>query len=182
MHAISREGVSSIPPRATSGISRRAISRRASAREVSDQVGERGDGGSPPMRGSPPNLRHPITPTRQGQPLRLPQPTYNRMDVEQPTDAEVHRLFRALADAARRDPVVRAAMGNSPISVTARCYSMSVTAAFATVHDVLHRLEAMWRNRLDRLGDILSSSRKEIRHDRDRRDEGSRALLDDRRG
>jgi DNA-binding transcriptional ArsR family regulator len=114
--------------------------------------------------------------------------TYNRMVAIQLTDAEVDRLFHALADATRRDIVVRAATGGSSVSALARCYPMSVTAiqkhvlvlesaglvrkerrgreqivttepeSLATVHFVLDRLEAMWRERLDRFEGALLQS------------------------
>jgi DNA-binding transcriptional ArsR family regulator len=108
------------------------------------------------------------------------------MVVNHPTDAEVARLFHALADATRRDIVVRAVTGDSSVSALAHCYPMSVTAiqkqvgvlesaglihkarrgreqivttdpaAPAHVRDVLDRLEAMWRERPDRFGEMLS--------------------------
>lgn len=112
--------------------------------------------------------------------------SYNRMVVDQLDDAEVDRLFHALADATRRDIVVQAAAGNLSVSALARRYPMSVTAiqkhvavlesaglvrkerrgrerivttepaSLAAAHQMLDRLEAMWRGRLDRFGGVLS--------------------------
>lgn len=108
------------------------------------------------------------------------------MVVDQLTEEEVDRLFHALADATRRDIVVRAAAGNLSVSALARGYPMSVTAiqkhvavleaaglvhkdrrgreqvvtteraTLAAAHRILDRLEAMWRERLDRFGHVLS--------------------------
>jgi DNA-binding transcriptional ArsR family regulator len=113
---------------------------------------------------------------------------YNRMVVDPLTDAKVDRLFHALADATRRDIVVRAAAGNTSVSALARCYPMSVTAiqkhvgvlesaglirkerrgreqivttegaSLAAARQILDRLEAMWRERLDRFGEVLSET------------------------
>ncbi len=112
--------------------------------------------------------------------------TYNHMVVDQLSEAEVDRLFQALADRTRRDIVVRAAAGDLSVSALARAYPMSVTAVqkhvavlesaglvrkerrgreqivtteqarLAAAHDVLERLEAMWRERLDRFGEVLA--------------------------
>jgi DNA-binding transcriptional ArsR family regulator len=111
---------------------------------------------------------------------------YNQMVVDQLGDAEVDRLFHALADVTRRDIVVQAATGDSSISALARRYPMSVTAiqkhvavlesaglirkerrgreqiitteraTLAAARQILDRLEAMWRERLDRFGEVLS--------------------------
>jgi len=108
------------------------------------------------------------------------------MVVDRSTDAEVDRLFRALADATRRNIVARAAAGNMSVSALARFYPMSVTAiqkhvavlesaglvrkdrrgreqivitgpaSLVAAHQILGRLEAMWRERLDRFGEVLS--------------------------
>lgn len=108
------------------------------------------------------------------------------MVVDSLTDEEIDRLFRALADATRRDIVVRAAAGALSVSGLARNYAMSVTAiqkhvsvlesaglvhkrrrgreqivvhepeALTTVRRVLDDIEAMWRDRLDRFGDVLA--------------------------
>lgn len=108
------------------------------------------------------------------------------MVVGELSEAEVDRLFHALADATRRDIVVRAAAGNLSVSALARGYPMSVTAiqkhvavleaaglvrkerrgreqivttrqtTLGAARDTLDRLEAMWRERLDRFGVVLS--------------------------
>lgn len=108
------------------------------------------------------------------------------MVVDQLRDEEVDRLFHALADTTRRDIIVRAAGGELSVSALARNYSMSVTAiqkhvavlevarlvrkhrrgreqivtpapeALAAARDVLDRIEAMWRDRLDRFGEVLA--------------------------
>lgn len=102
------------------------------------------------------------------------------------TQEDVDRLFFALADATRRDLVVRAAEGEHSVSALARNYDMSITAVqkhvavlesaglvtksrrgreqivrprpetLTTVRDVLDRIEEMWRERLDRFGDVLA--------------------------
>ena len=56
--------------------------------------------------------------------------TYNRMvSRHPPSDAELDRLFRALADATRRDIVTRLLSGEEPsISVLASRYEMSFAA------------------------------------------------------
>lgn len=113
--------------------------------------------------------------------------TYNHMVVDQELGAEeVDRLFHALADATRRDIVVRSAAGNLSVSALARSYSMSTTAVqkhvavlesaglvrkqrrgreqivtpeprtLTTVRDVLDRIEDLWRERLDRFGQVLA--------------------------
>lgn len=142
-------------------------------------------------RGIPTRPRHRAN-DGPGRTLARPLPieerwlTYNQMVVGVLTEADVDRLFHALADATRRDIVVRAAAGDSSISSLARRYPMSVTAVqkhvavlesaglvrkerrgreqivmtqqatLATVHAVLDRLEAMWRERLHRFGEVLS--------------------------
>jgi DNA-binding transcriptional ArsR family regulator len=108
------------------------------------------------------------------------------MVVDQISDAEIDRLFHALADTTRRDIVVQAATGDSSISALARRYPVSVTAiqkhvavlesaglirkerrgreqiitteraTLAAAHEILDRLEAMWRERLNRFGEVLS--------------------------
>ena len=102
------------------------------------------------------------------------------------SDEEVDRLFHALADATRRDIIVRASGGQLSVSGLARNYDMSVTAiqkhvsvlesagliskqrrgreqlvtpdpeALAAARAVLDGIEAMWRDRLDRFGEVLA--------------------------
>ncbi len=108
------------------------------------------------------------------------------MVVDQLSAADVDRLFHALADATRRDILVRAAAGDLSVSALARAYPMSVTAVQKHVgvlesaglvrkerrgreqlvttrkstldaaHAILDRLETMWRERLARFGDVLA--------------------------
>jgi len=107
------------------------------------------------------------------------------MVVDQLDDAEVDRLFHALADATRRDIVRRAITGEHSVSELARHYPISLTAVQKHVgvleeaglvmkrrqgreqrvvgrHDALRRaqrlldeLEDLWRGRLDRMGALL---------------------------
>ena len=100
-------------------------------------------------------------------------------------------LFHALADATRRDIVLRVLDGEWSVSALAREYPMSfaavqkhvavleraeivikkrrgreqlVTANMDTVRSAsrhLEQLEAVWRTRIDRLGQILSASPNE---------------------
>ena len=108
------------------------------------------------------------------------------MVVDDLTETDVDRLFHALADATRRDILVRAAGGDLSVSALARRYPMSVTAiqkhvgvlesaglvrktrrgreqivttepgTLASAREILDRLEAMWRDRLDRFGAALA--------------------------
>jgi DNA-binding transcriptional ArsR family regulator len=96
------------------------------------------------------------------------------------------RVFRALGDATRRDIVVRTLSGEHSVSGLARLYPMSfaavqkhvavltaaglvrkrrrgrevlVTGNVDTVRQagrVLEQLEAVWRGRIDRIGEILA--------------------------
>jgi DNA-binding transcriptional ArsR family regulator len=100
-------------------------------------------------------------------------------------DALADRVFNALADPTRRDLVRRALLGDHSVSALARSYPMTVTAVqkhvavleragivrkerrgreqivhaeIETVRAASHlleRLEALWRERLDRLGALL---------------------------
>lgn len=108
------------------------------------------------------------------------------VDYLEDTEAEIDRLFRALADATRRDIVVRAARGELSVSALSRSYPISVTAVqkhvavlesaglvskerrgreqivttrpetLAAARHALDRLEDMWRERLGRFGDVLA--------------------------
>lgn len=109
------------------------------------------------------------------------------MVVDSPPDrARIDRLFHALADATRRDIVIRASAGEHSVSALARRYPMSITAvqkhvavleraqlvtkhrrgreqivrvdpaALRLAHEALDRLEAVWRDRIDRIDDILT--------------------------
>jgi DNA-binding transcriptional ArsR family regulator len=103
-------------------------------------------------------------------------------------DARADRLFHALADATRRDIVRQAAQGDHSVSALARRYPMSFAAvqkhvvvleeaglivkerhgreqrvrtdisALRRAHLLLDELAAMWRERIDRFGDVLADS------------------------
>lgn len=108
------------------------------------------------------------------------------MVVDQLDEAETDRLFHALADATRRDIVRRVLAGEQSISDLARRYPMSMTAVQKHVvvlekaglvskhrsgreQRVVGRVEALnkaqrlldayeqqWRERFDRIGDLLA--------------------------
>jgi len=103
------------------------------------------------------------------------------------SDAEVDRIFRALADATRRDIVERVLTGEQNVSALADRYDMSFAAvqkhvavleraglvtkhnrgrermvrgnpdAIRRVQDLLDRYERIWRSRIDRLDALLAS-------------------------
>jgi DNA-binding transcriptional ArsR family regulator len=107
------------------------------------------------------------------------------MVVDQINDAEVDRLFHALADATRRDIVRRAIVGEHSVSELARRYPISLTAvqkhvavleeaglvekrrngremrvvgqheAIRRAQSLLDEYEALWRGRLARMGELL---------------------------
>ena len=115
--------------------------------------------------------------------------TYNHMVVGRWQDAQADRVFHALADSTRRDILVRALDGQHSVSALARNYSMSVTAVqkhvavleragLVSKHrhgreqlvrgnadtmrravELLEKLEAAWRGRIDRIGDLLATDR-----------------------
>jgi len=96
------------------------------------------------------------------------------------------RIFHALADATRRDIVVQTMREEHSVSALARCYPMSFAAVQKHVavleraelvtkrrhgreqlvrgkvetvreaSDLLEALEAMWRSRIDRFGEVLA--------------------------
>ena len=100
--------------------------------------------------------------------------------------AKTDRLFQALADATRRDIVRRVMQGEHSVSALARLYPMSFAAvqkhvavleraglvtkrrqgreqlvggnvqAVRDAHDLLDQLEAVWRSRIDRFGELLA--------------------------
>jgi DNA-binding transcriptional ArsR family regulator len=108
------------------------------------------------------------------------------MVVDQLSEAEVDRLFHALADATRRDIVRRVLHGEQSISDLARRYPMSMTAvqkhvsvlegaglvakrrhgreqrvvgeveAVQSAQRLLEDYERLWRERFDRIGDLLA--------------------------
>lgn len=110
---------------------------------------------------------------------------YNPMVVDQVTDAEVDRLFHALADATRRDIVREVLHGERSVSELGRRYPISLTAvqkhvavledaglvrkrrhgreqrvscrteAIERAQRVLADYERLWRDRFDRMATIL---------------------------
>ena len=107
------------------------------------------------------------------------------MVVDQLSDADVDRLFHALADATRRDIVRRVIDTECSISDLARRYPMSMTAvqkhvavlegaglvvkrrrgreqrvagqldAVQRAQRLLDEYERLWRDRFERMGDVL---------------------------
>ncbi|MEI7547550.1 MAG: ArsR family transcriptional regulator [Actinomycetota bacterium] len=101
-------------------------------------------------------------------------------------DEQIDRVFHALADATRRDIVMQVLHCGASVSTLARSYTMSfaavqkhvavlevaelvskerrgreqiVTANIETVRraaQMLDELEAMWRGRFERIGDLLA--------------------------
>ena len=112
--------------------------------------------------------------------------TYNHMVVGLLTDERADRVFHALADPTRRDIVVRTLEGEHSVSALARRYPMSFAAVQKHVavleeaglvtkqrkgreqivrgdvdtirraNQLLDRLEAVWRGRIERMGEILA--------------------------
>jgi DNA-binding transcriptional ArsR family regulator len=108
------------------------------------------------------------------------------MVVDLLTDERADRVFHALADATRRDIVVRTLDGEHSVSALARHYPMSFAAVQKHVavleeaglvtkqrkgreqivrgdvdtirraSNLLDRLEAVWRGRVERMGEILA--------------------------
>ena len=108
------------------------------------------------------------------------------MGIGQFTDAEVDRLFHALADATRRDIVRRVLVAEHSVSGLARDYPMSVTAvqkhvavleeaglvtkrrhgreqrvagqpdAIRRAQQLLDAYEQLWLERIDRMTDLLA--------------------------
>lgn len=112
------------------------------------------------------------------------------MVVDQFTDADVDRLFHALADATRRDIVRRVLVAEHSVSGLARDYPMSVTAvqkhvavleeaglvakrrngreqrvagqpaALRRAQQLLDTYEQLWRDRIDRITDVLAEDNR----------------------
>ena len=123
--------------------------------------------------------------------VRILAVTYNQMVTNQLTVDEMDRIFHALADATRRDIVMRVLAQEQSISALARRYDMSFAAVQKhvavleraslvgkqrhgreqLVHgnaDTLHRAaglldayEQIWRHRARGIDDILSEDREE---------------------
>jgi len=113
-------------------------------------------------------------------------PTYNQMVVELLADDEVDRIFRALADATRRDILRRTMAGEASVSQSAAAYDMSFAAVQKHVavlegaglvtkqphgrerivrgnpetirkaQGLLDRYEEIWRSRIDQLDALLA--------------------------
>ena len=110
---------------------------------------------------------------------------YNRMVVDL-GDAQTDRIFHALADATRRDIVLHTLRGQHSVSAIARRYPMSFAAVqkhvavlegaglvskrrlgreqlvraevdtIRTAYELLEQMEAVWRGRIDRIGEVLA--------------------------
>ncbi len=106
-------------------------------------------------------------------------------------DEQIDRLFRALADATRRDIMLQTLQGEHSVSALARRYPMSFAAVqkhvvvlegagLVTKHRsgreqlvrgnvdtireayrLLEQLEAVWRGRIERIGEILADEHPE---------------------
>ncbi len=113
------------------------------------------------------------------------------MVVDQLTEAQVDRLFRALADATRRDILRRTLVGEASVSTLASYYDMSFAAVqkhvailqeaglvtkaqrgrerlvradpkrIARARVLLTQLEGLWRERGRQLDDVLAEPSKE---------------------
>ena len=116
---------------------------------------------------------------------------YNQMVVHDVLDEEVDRIFRALADATRRDIVMRVMQGEQSVSALAAGYAMSFAAvqkhvavleraalvrkerrgreqivhgnldAVRRVAHLLQHVEELWRYRAEGIGEILSEEKDE---------------------
>src|SRR5688500_8357346 len=119
---------------------------------------------------------------------------YNQMVVDVLTDERADRVFHALADATRRDIVLHALQGEHSVSAIARRYPMSFAAVQKHVavlegaglvtkqrhgreqlvsgnvetmrkaNRLLEQLEAVWKGRIDRIGDLLADERNGGKH------------------
>jgi len=120
---------------------------------------------------------------------RLTRATYNRMVVYMQTAFEPDLVFAALADATRRDIVLRALGGREGVAELAGHYPMSFAAvqkhvavleraglvsktragrrkvvrteieALRRARGLLDQYEALWRGRIDRMTDLIAASR-----------------------
>lgn len=111
---------------------------------------------------------------------------YNRMVVDEISEADADRLFHGLADATRRDILRRCVRGEPSVSRLAEAYPMSFAAVQKHVavleraglvtkerrgreqlvrpdpdgvgraQRVLDELEAVWRGRVDRMAGVLA--------------------------
>lgn len=113
------------------------------------------------------------------------------MVVYQAEDADIDRLFQALADTTRRDIVSRVLIEEHSVSKLAARYTMSFAAvqkhvailerasvvtkekrgreqivrielsSIRKARDLLDRYETIWRQRVDRITDILAEDRED---------------------
>jgi len=111
---------------------------------------------------------------------------YNQMVVQELSDAEIDRIFHALADSTRRDIVTRAIKREQSVTALAQAYAMSFAAvqkhvavleraALVTKERrgrqqivrgnldtirragaLLDRYEQLWRARAERIADLLA--------------------------
>ena len=118
---------------------------------------------------------------------------YNQMVVDSLAEEDVDRVFRALADATRRDIVLCTLQGDHSVSALARRYPMSFAAVqkhvavladaglvvkerhgreqrvrgkvdtIRTAYRLLEQLEAVWRGRIDRIGELLAEDNEGAR-------------------
>ena len=116
---------------------------------------------------------------------------YNHMVVDTLELPDGDRVFQALADATRRDIVMRTLQGEQSVSVLARSYPMSFAAVqkhvavleraglvtkrrrgreqlvqgnvltLRSVLGLLEQFEAMWRSRIERIDEILAEESDE---------------------
>jgi DNA-binding transcriptional ArsR family regulator len=117
-----------------------------------------------------------------------------REQTDELTDEQTDRVFRALADATRRDIVLTTLEGELNVSAIARRYPMSFAAVQKHVavledaglvtkqrngrehlvrarvdtirraHRLLEQLEAVWTARIERMGELLAEDRDEGRN------------------
>ena len=117
--------------------------------------------------------------------------TYNQMVVQMTDEAVSDRVFHALADATRRDIVRRTMQAEHSVSGLARSYPMSFAAvhkhvsvlsaaglvtkrrqgreqlvaadvrAVRRARRLLDHLEALWLDRIDRIGTVLADDKGE---------------------
>jgi DNA-binding transcriptional ArsR family regulator len=116
--------------------------------------------------------------------------TYNQMVVDQESDADVDRIFHALADSTRRDILALAVGGEFSVSTLAKRYPMSFAAVqkhVAVLEDaglvtkeqrgrerlvrtdvdtvqrarvLLDDVEELWRARVDRIDNLLATEKR----------------------
>ena len=116
--------------------------------------------------------------------------TYNQMVVDQESASGVDRIFHALADGTRRDILAQAVGGTYSVSALAKRYPMSFAAVqkhiavlegaglvtkerrgreqlVRTDVDSLQRaralldgIEELWRERVDRIDDLLATEKR----------------------